>query len=241
MSSDRPYPDCVILLPVYRPGRHLNELATALLADGVHADRIVVVDDGSGPDAQTSLAAVRGLGCRVLQHPSNRGKGAALKTGLRFAVASRPGLDVISADADGQHSVEDIRRVAELTGNGRIILGVRRFAPMPPRSRFGNTVTRTLFRAATGRRVSDTQTGLRAYPSHLLEHLADIDGDRFEYEMNVLLDAATAGQPIEEVTISTTYLDGNAATNFGGFADSVKVYRPLMRLVLASALVRRGS
>ncbi|MEV4283504.1 glycosyltransferase family 2 protein [Actinoplanes xinjiangensis] len=230
----------MILLPVYRPGRHLSELVTALLADGIDATRIVVVDDGSGPDAETTLATVRGLGCHVLQHPSNRGKGAALKTGLRFAMASRPGLDVTSADADGQHSVQDIRRVADLTGNGRIILGVRRFAPMPPRSRFGNTVTRTLFRAATGRGVSDTQTGLRAYPAHLLEHLADIDGDRFEYEMNVLLDAATTGQPIEEVTISTTYLDGNAATNFDGFTDSAKVYRPLIRLALTSVLVRRA-
>ncbi|MDI6099599.1 glycosyltransferase family 2 protein [Actinoplanes sp. NEAU-A12] len=233
MSSELAYPDTVILLPVFRPGPHLGELVGDLIADGVAAPRIVVVDDGSGPGGEPALAAVRGLGCPVLRHPVNRGKGAALKTGFRYARGAHPGLDVVSADADGQHRAADIRLVAERAGAGRIVLGVRRFDAMPPRSRLGNEVTRVLFRAVTGRYVSDTQTGLRAYPAELLDHLGEVEGERFEYEMNVLLDAAGAGRPLEEVVVPTTYLDGNAASHFGGVTDSLRVYRPLLRFAVA--------
>jgi glycosyltransferase involved in cell wall biosynthesis len=226
----------VVLLPVYRPGPHLPELVAELSDPG----RVVVVDDGSGPEAQSRLAAVRAYGCAVVCHPVNRGKGAALKTGFRHAAQHHPGLDVVSADADGQHSVADIARVAERAGRGRIVLGVRRFEGMPPRSRFGNTVTQALFRAATGRNVSDTQTGLRAYPAELLDMLTAIGGDRFEYEMNVLLEAARGGRPIEEVAIPATYLNGNAASHFGGLADSARVYRPLLKYA-ATALLTRHS
>lgn len=112
MSSERPYPESVILLPVHRPSVHLDELITGLLTDGADAGRIVVVDDGSGPQARPILSAARSRGCAVLHHPANRGKGIALKTGFRYAQQHHPGLNVISADADGQHSPADIRRVA---------------------------------------------------------------------------------------------------------------------------------
>ncbi|GIE93365.1 glycosyltransferase family 2 protein [Paractinoplanes rishiriensis] len=222
----------VILLPVYRPGVHLPELVSAL----PDAGRVVVVDDGSGADAEPHLAAVRKMGCAVLRHPVNRGKGAALKTGFRRALADHPGLDVVTADADGQHSAADIGRIAERAGRGHIVLGVRRFDRMPPRSRFGNTVTRVVFRAATGRDVSDTQTGLRAYPADLLERLLEVPGDRFEYEMSVLLDAARTRHPIEEVEIPATYLNGNAASHFDGLGDSVRVYCALLRYAAASVV-----
>jgi glycosyltransferase involved in cell wall biosynthesis len=226
--------DTVVLIPVFRPGARLP----ALLAELAHPERVVVVDDGTGPDAEPWLAPVRASGGTVLRHESNRGKGAALRTGFRHAATAHPGLDVITADADGQHHAVDIARLAARAGRGRIVLGVRRFERMPPRSRFGNTVTRALFRAATGREVSDTQTGLRAYPADLIERLGTIPGDRFDYEMNVLLDATSAGRPIEEVEIPATYLDGNAGSHFDGLADSVRVYRPLLRRAAGSLLSR---
>ena len=176
----------------------------------------------------------------MLRHETNRGKGAALRTGFRHTAVAHPGLDVITADADGQHHAADIARVADRAGRGRIVLGVRRFDRMPARSRFGNEVTKALFRAATGRAVSDTQTGLRAYPADLLDKLGTIPGDRFDYEMNVLLDAAAAGRPIEEVEVPATYLDDNAASHFDGLADSVRVYRPLLRYAAGTLFSRAG-
>lgn len=113
-------------------------------------------------------------------------------------------------------------------GNGL----ARRVHRMPPRSRVGNAVTRELFRAATGHRVCDTQTGLRDYPSTILPWLATIPGERFEYEMNTLLAAARAGLAIEQVEIATTYLDGNASSHFGSMRDAARIYRALLRFVV---------
>jgi hypothetical protein len=115
------------------------------------------------------------------------------------------------------------------------VLGVRRFeGAVPLRSKVGNTVTRVLFHAVTGRPVQDTQTGLRAYPNHLLDWLTSVPGDRFEYEMNVLLHAARAGHPIDEVVIATTYLEDNASSHFSSLSDSVRIYRPLLRFAATS-------
>jgi glycosyltransferase involved in cell wall biosynthesis len=225
----------VLLLPVYRPSEHLPELVEDL-GDGP----VVVVDDGSGPESEPVLDAAAGLGCTVLRHAANRGKGVALKTALTHVISHFPDHDVVTADADGQHSTTDIRRIAGRVGEtGHIVLGVRSFdTDVPARSRFGNTLTRALFRAATGDDVRDTQTGLRGYPAALLPWLLGIPGERFEYEMNVLLRASRDGRPVEQVTITTTYLADNASSHFGSLSDSVRIYRPLLRQML---LLRRGA
>ncbi len=231
----------VVLLPVFKPGPRLSELVEALLAEIPEPAAVVIVDDGTGPSADTRLAEVEGWGCTVLRLPANRGKGVALKAGFQHVRSRFPGQAVVCADADGQHSVADIRAVAERCESGHIVLGVRRFDGMPPRSRFGNTVTQAVFRAATGRTVSDTQTGLRAYPADLLDRLCVVPGERFEYEMNVLLDAASTGHPIDEVPIPATYLDGNEGSHFSGLTDSARVYLPLLRYVLVSRRVTRSA
>jgi glycosyltransferase involved in cell wall biosynthesis len=174
----------------------------------------------------------------VLRHEVNKGKGTALKTGFSHIAEAYPGEDVVCADADGQHSVADIRRVAESTrSTGRITLGVRRFdGDVPLRSRVGNTATRLLFRAATGHGVQDTQTGLRAYPGSLLSWLGSVPGDRFEYEMNALLHATRDGHPMEQVVVSTAYVQDNASSHFSPLSDSARIYLPLIRFAAASVL-----
>ncbi|GIF06843.1 glycosyltransferase family 2 protein [Actinoplanes siamensis] len=219
----------VILLPVHRPGDQFVSLLGELVPDVADPASVVVVDDGSGPQADAVLAGAGELGCTVLRCPANRGKGAALKVGLRHVIAARPGCDVVTADGDGQHRAADIRALAERTGRGRLVLGVRRFDRMPPRSRLGNHVVQWLFRAVTGRAVADTQTGLRAYPAALLERLCRVPGERFDYEMNVLITAAGSGCGFEEVPISTIYLGDNTSSNFRGLTDSAQVLGTLLR------------
>ncbi|MFI5492327.1 glycosyltransferase family 2 protein [Actinoplanes sp. NPDC051859] len=230
--------ESVVVVPVYQPGEHLRTLVTDLRCAGLP---VVVVDDGSDRDSAAALAAVAELGGTVLAHPVNRGKGAALKTGFRHVTAACPGFDVVCADADGQHSAEDVLRVAGRSRDtGRAVLGVRRFAQMPLRSRVGNTATQLLFRAATGRLVGDTQTGLRAYPGSLLDWLISVPGDRFDYEMNILLYAARRGYEFDEVTIATTYLADNASSHFEPLTDATRIYWPLLRFVATSLLPARA-
>jgi glycosyltransferase involved in cell wall biosynthesis len=220
----------IILAPVYQPGYPLLRFVTSLREAAPDA-HVVIVDDGSDAAHSRLLDEAKGLGCVVLRHPANRGKGTALKTGLRHIREQHPGQDVICADPDGQHHIADVVRVAKhVQLTGRIVLGVRHFdTKVPLRSRFGNTVTRLLFRAATGQPVRDTQTGLRAYPASLLDWLDSVPGERFEYEMNVLLYAARAGHPIEQLSITTTYVDDNSSSHFSSVTDSARVYGQLLR------------
>ncbi|MGC4897089.1 glycosyltransferase family 2 protein [Micromonospora sp. DT31] len=230
----------IVLVPAYRPGDRLPPLVAELTA-ALPGVCVLVVDDGSGPAADGVLAAARDRGATVLRRRANRGKGVVLRTGFRYAATRHGGHDVVCVDADGQHDVPDVCRVVErMRVTGAATLGVRRFdGQVPARSRFGNTATRLAFRLATGRDVRDTQTGLRAYPAGLLPWLATVPGDRFEYEMNVLLGAARVGLPIEQVDIATRYHAGNSGSHFSALADSVRIYRPL--LGVAAARLRDGS
>jgi glycosyltransferase involved in cell wall biosynthesis len=231
----------ILLLPVYRPGRHLLDLVDELRDADLH---VVVVDDGSGAAGDPILDPARGRGCTVLRHDTNRGKGTALKTGFRHIADAHPGHDVVCADADGQHAVADILRVAGHTRRtGRMAVGIRGFeGAVPLRSKVGNAVTSVLFRVATGRRVHDTQSGLRAYPAAALDWLLTVPGERFEYEMNVLLHAARAGMPVDQIPVATTYVNDNASSHFGSLSDSARIYRPLLRSAISGLLAScRGS
>ena len=141
------------------------------------------------------------------------------------------------ADSDGQHTLSDILAVAAAVrshGDG-IVLGARDFSgEIPLRSRFGNSATRMALRAASGLRLQDTQTGLRGYPASLLGWLMTVDGDRFEYELSVLLEAKRREIEVVEVPIATIYIDDNESSHFRPVIDSIRVYLPLLRFSMSS-------
>jgi putative flippase GtrA len=227
-------PGVVVLIPAYEPDGRLVELVARL---GHH--RILVVDDGSGPAHAAVFARVRALGAEVLTLARNRGKGHALKAGFAHMRAHLPGRDVVCADSDGQHSPEDIEAVAgRLASTGAaMVLGARRFTgPVPARSRYGNAVTRAAFRLATGRSLLDTQTGLRGYPARMLGWLGEVGGDKFEYELRLLLRAAREGLRLEEVEIATIYLAGNVSSHFRPLRDSARIYGRLLAFCASSLL-----
>lgn len=224
----------IILIPAYEPDRRLVDLVTDLRHCG---QTIVVVDDGSGLEFRPVFDRVAELGCDVIAHTPNRGKGFALKRGFAHIARTYPGHDVVCADCDGQHTLTDIATVAESVRGHRagIVLGARRFSgDVPLRSRFGNDMTRAVFRLATGRRLQDTQTGLRGYPAWMLGWLQTVDGDRFEYELEVLLAAGRQGIELHEVPIATIYLDENASSHFHPIRDSIRVYVPFLKFSMSS-------
>jgi putative flippase GtrA len=225
----------IVLVPAYEPDERLVDLVAAL-HQAAPTLRTVIVDDGSGPSYAQVFAAARALGATVLGWPENRGKAAALRAGFAWAQRELPGHDVVCADCDGQHGPADVLRVAgALRPGDTMVLGVRRFTGrVPARSRLGNAVTRAAFRAATGAPVTDTQTGLRAYPASVLGWARQVPGERFAYELELLLHAAREGRTVREVEIATIYLEGNASSHFRPLVDSAQVYLPLVRFSLAS-------
>ncbi len=224
----------VLLIPAYEPDARLLQLLRELAAVAPELE-VVVVDDGSGPAYAPLFSDAAVLGADVIGFATNRGKGAALKHGFAHIAAHYPGQDVVCADSDGQHRVRDILRVGRAVRPGAMVLGVRAFSGrVPARSRIGNLVTRWVFRAVTGIAVSDTQTGLRGYPAAALAWLGGVAGERFEYELNLLLRARSAGWTVEELPIETVYLAGNASSHFRPLVDSVRVYLPLLAFSASS-------
>jgi glycosyltransferase involved in cell wall biosynthesis len=226
----------IILIPAYEPDGQLLRLIRSILTSAPQLT-LVVVDDGSGPDYQPVFDGAAGLGCTVIGYAVNRGKGHALKTGFGFVADRFPGRDVVCADSDGQHRVEDILRVADRlpAASDAMVLGTRSFCGnVPARSKLGNTATRLLFRLATGESVRDTQTGLRGYPAAMLPWLCSVPGERYEYELNLLLGARQAGYLIRTVDIATVYLDHNAGSHFRPLADSARIYAPLLKFLASS-------
>lgn len=224
-----------VLIPSYEPDERLLGLVRQLQEETDMP--IVIVDDGSGPRYREIFAQAEDLGCTVLTHPVNLGKGRALKTGFRHM--QKLGDAVVCADSDGQHLPKDIARIADALSArpSHIVMGSRYFTgKVPFRSRFGNSVTRLIYAFSTGRRIQDTQTGLRGFGPELLDWLLEVPGDRFEYEMNMLLEAQTEGVAIYEVPIETVYLNKNESSHFRPLADSARVYLPILKFSASSLM-----
>ena len=224
-----------VLIPAYEPDMRLIELIRRLKA---HCDyRIVVVNDGSGEKYKPVFADVVGEGCTLLTHDANKGKGRALKTGFAYILShTDEKTGVVTADADGQHMVLDIIRVAEEIplSPGKIVLGARKFVgKVPFRSAFGNIFTRIMFTAASGKNIWDTQTGLRGIPVSLLPLMLKIEGERFEYEMEMLLEAGSSGYGFRQISIETIYIAGNRSSHFHAFSDSVRIFIPFFKFCLS--------
>ena len=240
----------IALIPAYEPEQKLVSLAADLKKRGFD---IVVVDDGSGSGYREIFDELAQQTI-VLTHAQNRGKGAALKTGMRYinkymayseSVLTASGEETVSGrdavivtvDADGQHLPDDVRRVADISAQRRdaLVLGSRALGrDIPARSRFGNTVTRHVYSAATGVHVHDTQTGLRAFRRSLIPRLLEIEGERYEYEINMLMQLAAEGVPVIEERIETVYENNNSGSHFRTLRDSFRVYKEILKFSASS-------
>ncbi len=224
---------CIVVIPALCPDPEVTDYVSALLEKGFR--QVVVVDDGSDPTcAATFLKLEHMPGCTVLRHEKNLGKGRALKTAFAH-ILNCPlweGSAVVTADADGQHSVEDVCAVAAATTEEkrRLVLGVRDLSlpNVPTRSKIGNRVTSWAFHLLYGARLADTQTGLRGVPWEMLRWCAGIEGDRFEYEMNMLIKAAREHVELRQVSIEVIYYNNNAGTHLHAVRDSWRVFLILM-------------
>lgn len=220
-----------IIIPSYEPDDKLVAVVKDIKQE-LDAE-IILVNDGSDPSYDSFFQRSQALGAQLLTHESNRGKGAALKTAFAYLLEhADERARVITVDSDGQHLIEDIVKVANRVAEApeQIVLGSRAFVgKVPFRSRFGNKVTAKLFQLVTGQLVTDTQTGLRGFSYQHLPWLLTLDGERFEYEFNMLLEAKRAGYQLVEEPIETVYLDENKSSHFRPLQDSLRIYAPFIK------------
>ena len=221
----------VILIPSLEPDERLPAYIRKLKEGGFA--HIVVSDDGSSEAYQPIFDEVDAVeDTVVLHHEVNKGKGVALKTGYKWIMENLPDITgVITADADGQHTVPDCLHLAEQLEKGEkaLYLGSRDFNldNVPPKSKSGNKITSALFKLMYGQYLPDTQTGLRAFRKEELPFMMDVEGERYEYEMKVLIACSRARIPMIPITIETIYEDDNKGTHFHPIRDSWRVYKVL--------------
>ena len=222
----------IALIPAYCPEDRMIGLIKEL---DIRGFAVVVIDDGSGEEYDELFTAAQQY-ASVKRYTPNRGKGEALKCGMRYIKERyQAPYTVITADADGQHRVEDIVKVADAAAEhpDSLILGKRLLDKSSPiKSRIGNGITRVLYRLTTGRRIYETQTGLRAFSNRLLHRFLKLPGHRYEFEIDMILDASNAD--IIEVDIQTVYFDNNAASHFRPLRDTVSLNKEFLRYKLPS-------
>lgn len=227
-----------VLIPAYNPPADFPHLIEKLLEQSFAA--IVVVNDGSSACHQELFNRISSHDrVTLLQHSVNLGKGAALKTGLNHCYCRMPELTgVVTADADGQHLLEDVIAIATtLVGHpADLIMGVRDLqgTQVPWRSRLGNRLTRYLLRTIAGVRLADTQTGLRGIPSAFIPDFLKIPSCGYEFELEMLLACKSKGLIFRQVPISAIYKDNNRTSKFNPLLDSMKIYYVLFRFSLTS-------
>lgn len=221
----------VPVIPCYNPPEVFSNIILELYSMGVRD--VIIIDDGSNNKRIFSIANKKGY--TVIEHNTNKGKGEAIKSGIRYYrkhfIDKYKGIVMI--DCDGQHRVWDMDKVGqEMIHSDKFTMGVRNFNidGVPFRNKIGNKITSLVFKWMFGVYIKDTQTGLRGVPNRLIDTVLKIDGERYEYEINMLIDIVKMKEEIKEVEIETVY-DNNEKrySYFNPFKDSYRIYKEMIK------------
>lgn len=221
---------CAVVIPAYKPDLNLLQYVSDLKKRGIQ--HVIVVDDGSGEGSQSVFEELRNFDCTLLSHSMNKGKGRALKTAFQHIMNKKSGIKyIVTADADGQHAVTDVISLFDYLkeSDSGLVLGMRNFneEQVPTKNALGNKLTSTLFWILFGKKIVDTQTGLRGFSITEMEWLLPLRGEGFEYEMNMLIHAVHGNIPIHEVPIETIYFGEEHSTHYKPFQDSGRIAKQL--------------
>ena len=229
--------DIVVVIPTLNPNieimtKFMNELVKEF-------SNIVVVNDGSRKEYDDFFKSLEKKKVIVLKHHINYGKGRALKNALNYILNEYPNVKaIVTADSDGQHSVKDIKKVGESTIKhpNSYVLGARDFkeSNVPFKSRYGNIITRNVFKIFVGLKITDTQTGLRGMSPKVATEFLDTVGERFEYETNTLLECKESLIPIKEEKIETIYINDNSESHFNPLKDSLRIYKLFVKYIVSA-------
>ena len=200
---------------------------------------ILVINDGSKREHDKFFKSLEKDKIKVLKHYKNLGKGRAIKNAFNYLLNNYSDIEgAITCDCDGQHGVKDIKKCAKalLKNKDKLIWGVRDFDldNVPNKSKYGNKITRNIFKIFIGLDISDTQTGLRGFSKNLMLQFVDLTGERYEYETNMLIACKEENIDISEVEIETIYLNSNANSHFNPLKDSIMIYKLFLKYFLVA-------
>jgi glycosyltransferase involved in cell wall biosynthesis len=198
----------------------------------LHDLPILVVDDGSRDD---TAAIARASVADLLQHARNRGKGAALMTGMR-ALVDRGFTHALTMDGDGQHLAREIPTLltAAAAEPTAIVIGVRRRGNQEVAgiNLFGNRFANLCVRSAAGVPLPDTQSGFRVYPLATMLRLPK-QGEHFEYESTSIIFAARADVPIRSLPVDVYYPPvAERRSHYRKVVDTLRIIRAVAPLLL---------
>jgi len=209
----------MVLIPAYNAAKTVSNV--------VHAtkeviDDVVVVNDGSRDE---TAAVARAAGAIVVDHPQNRGKGGALKTG--FAYALEHGYDlVVTLDADGQHLPREIPKFLKSREEtkGDLIIGGRAhlFGQMLPRRRLANRFSAWSIAKASKTGITDSQSGFRLYSANLLRNVR-LRTEGFDLESEVIVRAGVGGFKVLTIPIDLGFVDGISTSHYKPLKDTLRI------------------
>jgi glycosyltransferase involved in cell wall biosynthesis len=222
------------VIPAYEAARNVGDVTRETVAIWPVEGGVIVVDDGSRDD---TAEIARAAGATVLRHPANRGKGAALRTGMEHAL--RAGFPVaVTIDADGQHPPAEARRLLEVDPDPEaLVLGVRDLAGAgaPRANQVSNRISNFFLSVFAGQPFADTQCGLRRYPIERTLALGPRD-DGYAFEAEIILRAVAGGVRIVEAPVRVLYPPENERlTHFDSVRDPARI---VTRVVKTLALTR---
>lgn len=211
----------IVLIPSFEPDNKLLELLKSI----DDSFDIIVINDGSNKKYNNIYDEVKKY-AYLISYEENMGKGYALKEGYKYIKDKYDNYIVVTMDSDGQHKIKDARKLVDYVSNHMedLALGKRTWDRNTPlRSRIGNYLVRKLYKKTTKKSIYDTQSGLRAFSYKLMDYMLSVEGNRYDYEMNVLLNLNNIN--VHEIDIQTIYFNNNKDSHFKWFNDSKKIYK----------------
>lgn len=227
------------IVPAFDGEASVGAVVRELARTGCFAGGLFVVDDGS---SDHTAEVARAAGATVFVHGRNRGKGAALRTGLRAAWEA--GFEAaITVDADGQHPPEEAARLAAMPRPEALVLGVRDLAAAgaPRANQISNRISNYFLSLFSGRTLADTQCGLRRYPLPVTLALGGVD-DGYAFEAEIILRALAAGVPLVEEPVRVLYPpEDERVTHFDSVRDPARIVRRVVELLVLTRGMRRAA